>query len=98
VVYSHHHQAIGDVAPAFAVTALSDYGKIVEGIAHKKYPNVFSVQFHPEVSSLYEDRDLVRFAPEDTPATLHSMLDKKSLKFHKKYWGHISAVIRKQAE
>ncbi len=97
VVYSHHHQAIGDVAPAFAVTALSDDGKIVEGIAHKKYPNVFSVQFHPEVSALYEDGALVRFAPDDTPATLHSMLDKKSLKFHLKYWGHISSIIRQQA-
>jgi putative glutamine amidotransferase len=98
VVYSHHHQAIGDVAPAFTVTALSDDGKIVEGIAHKKYPNVFSVQFHPEVSALFEDRELVRFAPEDTPATLHSMLDKKSLKFHLKYWGHISHVIAIQAK
>lgn len=97
VVYSHHHQAIGDVAPAFDVTALSLDGKIVEGIAHKKYPNVFSVQFHPEVSALYEDRALVKFAPEDAPSTLHSMLDKKSLKFHKKYWGHISRVIAEQA-
>jgi putative glutamine amidotransferase len=98
VVYSHHHQAIGDVAPAFAVTALSLDGKIVEGIVHKKYPNVFSVQFHPEVSALYEERALVKFAPEDTPATLHSMLNKKSMKFHKKYWGHISATIRESAK
>jgi len=35
----------------------------------------------------------VKFAPDDTPASLHSMLDKKSLKFHLKYWGHISDVI-----
>ena len=94
IVYSSHHQAIGDLAPVFEVTARSDDGKIIEGIAHIRYPNVFSVQFHPEVSALYEDRALVIFAPEDTPATLHSMLDKKSLKFHLKYWGHISDVIR----
>jgi putative glutamine amidotransferase len=97
IVYSSHHQAINDLAPVFDVTARSDDGKIIEGIAHKKYPNVFSVQFHPEVSALYEDRALVKFAPEDTPATLHSMLDKKSLQFHKKYWGHISNVIAEQA-
>jgi putative glutamine amidotransferase len=98
LVYSSHHQSLKDVALCFEVTALSDDGKVIEGIRHQKYPNVFSVQFHPEVSALYEDRAKVKFAPEDTPQTLHSMLDKNSLKFHKKYWGHISAVIRKQAE
>lgn len=95
VVYSSHHQAIREVAPGFRVTALSYDGNIIEGIAHNKYPNVFSVQFHPEVSALYEDRALVKFAPEDKPATLHSMLDKNSLKFHLKYWGHISDVINR---
>ncbi|MDX9774154.1 MAG: gamma-glutamyl-gamma-aminobutyrate hydrolase family protein [Bacteroidales bacterium] len=93
LVYSSHHQALKDVAPCFSITALSDDGKVIEGIVHIKYPNVFSVQFHPEVSALYEDRAKVKFAPEDEPATLHSMLDKKSLRFHKKYWGHISSVI-----
>ncbi|MRR18907.1 hypothetical protein EG827_01810 [bacterium] len=98
LVYSSHHQSLKDVAICFDVTALSDDGKVIEGIAHSRYPNVFSVQFHPEVSALYEDRSKVKFAPDDVPATLHSMLDKKSLQFHKKYWGHISAVIKKQAE
>ena len=98
LVYSSHHQSVKDVAVCFDVTALSDDGKVVEGIAHVKFRNVFAVQFHPEVSALYEDRAKVKFAPEDTPQTLHSMLDKNSLKFHKKYWGHISAVIRQQAE
>lgn len=93
VVYSSHHQAIKDLAPGFSVTAVSEDGKIVEGISHNRYPNVFSVQFHPEVSALYEDRAMVKFAPEDKPATLHSMLDKNSLKFHRKYWEHISGVI-----
>jgi putative glutamine amidotransferase len=85
-------------APGFSVTAVSDDGRIVEGIYHNKYPNVFSVQFHPEVSALYEDRALVKFAPDDKPATLHSMLDKKSLKFHLKYWEHISSTIMTQAK
>lgn len=97
LVYSHHHQSVKDVPACFEVTALSDDGKVTEGIRHLKFPNVFSVQFHPEVSALYEDRAKVKFAPEDTPQTLHSMLDKNSLKFHKKYWGHISGVIEKQA-
>jgi putative glutamine amidotransferase len=65
---------------------------------HKRYPNVFAVQFHPEVPALYENRAEVRFSPEDKPQTLHRMLNCKSLRFHKKYWGHISSVIKRNAE
>jgi len=98
LVYSSHHQSLKDIGIGFEVTALSHDGKVVEGIAHSKFPNVFSVQFHPEVSALYEDRALIKFAPDDPLSTLHSMLDKKSLKFHKKYWGHISATIRESVK
>jgi putative glutamine amidotransferase len=93
LVYSSHHQAVKAVGEGFEVTALSHDGKVVEGIAHKKYPNVFAVQFHPEVSALYEDRAKVKFSPSDKPATLHHMLGKKSLAFHRLYWRHISDVI-----
>jgi putative glutamine amidotransferase len=96
--YSSHHQAIKKVGKNFRVTALSPDGKVIEGLAHSIYPNVFSVQFHPEVPSLYEDRGLLKFNPDDSPLTLHQMLGKKSLKFHKKYWGHISKVIDSNSE
>ncbi|MDF1559369.1 MAG: gamma-glutamyl-gamma-aminobutyrate hydrolase family protein [Bacteroidales bacterium] len=97
LVYSHHHQSVKNVAACFDITALSMDGKVVEGIAHVRYQNVFTVQFHPEVSALYEDRAKVKFAPEDEPQTYHSMLGKKSLKFHRKYWGHITDVIMELA-
>jgi putative glutamine amidotransferase len=93
LVYSSHHQSVKDVGEGFAVTALSHDGKVIEGIAHSKYPNVFAVQFHPEVSALYENRAEVKFNPEDKPETLHHMLGKKSLAFHRLYWKHISDVI-----
>ncbi len=98
LVYSSHHQAVREPGRDMEVTALSNDGKVVEGLRHKKYPNVFAVQFHPEVPALYENRAEVRFSPADKPETLHRMLDSKSLRFHKKYWGHISAVIRHNAE
>jgi putative glutamine amidotransferase len=93
IVYSSHHQSVKDVGEGFEVTALSYDGKVIEGLVHRKYPNVFAVQFHPEVSALYENRAKVKFSPEDKPETLHSMLGRKSLKFHKIYWKHISEVI-----
>jgi len=98
LVYSSHHQAVKEPGRDLEVTALSDDGRVVEGLRHKKYPNVFAVQFHPEVSALYEDRAEVRFSPADKPETLHRMLNCKSLRFHKKYWGHISEVIDRNAE
>lgn len=98
LVYSSHHQAVRELAKGFKITALSADGKVIEGIASTIFPNVFAVQFHPEVSALYEDRATVKFAPEDVPETLHTMLGKKSLKFHKRYWKHISDVIRENSE
>lgn len=42
IVCSIHHQAINELSPAFSATATSYDGKIVEGIAHKKYPETSS--------------------------------------------------------
>ena len=98
LVYSSHHQAVKDLGSDLEITALSNDGKVVEGLVHKRYPNVFAVQFHPEVPALYENRAEVRFSPEDKPETLHRMLNCQSRKFHKKYWGHISDVIDRNAE
>jgi len=98
LVYSSHHQAVKDLSRDLEITALSNDGKVVEGVVHKKYPNVFAVQFHPEVPALYENRAEVKFSPEDKPETLHRMLNCRSLRFHKKYWGHISSVIKLNAE
>jgi putative glutamine amidotransferase len=64
-------------------------------LAHKKYPNVFAVQFHPEVPGLYEDMDLRKFNPEDQAQSYNDILGKKSVKFHEKYWAHISEALRK---
>ncbi len=94
-VYSSHHQAVEKIGKGLEVTALSPDGKIIEGLAHKIYPNVFAVQFHPEVPGLYEDLYVRKFHPEDTPMTYNDILGKQNVKFHKKYWQHISDVLRK---
>ena len=94
-VYSSHHQAVEKLGKGMEITCLSPDGKVIEGLAHKDYPNVFAVQFHPEVPELYEDMYLRKFNPEDTPMTYHQIIGKQSVKFHKKYWEHISWVLRK---
>lgn len=93
VVLSSHHQAVEKTGKGLIITALSSDGKIVEGLAHEKYPNVFSVQFHPEVPALYENMYSRKFAPGDKPKTYHDIIGKRSLKFHKKYWSLISQAM-----
>ncbi|KAF0234786.1 MAG: hypothetical protein FD181_3617 [Prolixibacteraceae bacterium] len=94
-ILSSHHQAAGKIGKGLEITALSPDGKIVEGLAHKKYPNVFAVQFHPEVPALYEDLNLLKFHPEDKPMSYNDIIGKKSERFHREYWEYISYVLRK---
>ncbi len=93
LIYSSHHQSMKDLGLGFEVTALSDDRKIVEAFAHSKYPNVFAVQFHPEVPALYEDREALKFAPNDDVRTMHQILGRRSVRFHERYWKHISDII-----
>jgi len=53
------------------------------------------VQFHPEVPALYEDREKLKFHPDDQPMTYNDILGKKSVRFHEDYWGYISYVLRR---
>lgn len=94
-ICSSHHQAADKIGKGLEITALSADGKIVEGLAHKKYPNVFAVQFHPEVPGLYEDLYVRKFNPDDEPMSYNDILGKQSVKFHEKYWGYISEILRK---
>jgi putative glutamine amidotransferase len=94
-VYSSHHQAIKMKGKNLEITASSMDGKIIEGVAHSEYPNVFGVQFHPEVPALYEDLYKRKFHPEDTPETYNNLIGKKNVRFHKRFWKHISGILRK---
>lgn len=97
-VYSSHHQAAENLGKDLVVTALSPDGKIVEGLAHQKFPNVFAVQFHPEVPGLYKDLFVRKFHPEDEPKSYNDIIGKQSVKFHEIYWNHISNLLRKAKE
>ncbi len=93
VIYSAHHQAAEKIGKGLEITALSPDGKVVEGLAHSVYKNVFAVQFHPEVSALYEDMFLRKFAAEDQPMSYHRIIGNESVRFHKLYWNHISKAF-----
>ena len=94
-IYSSHHQAAEKLGLGMEVTCLSPDGKSVEGLAHNKYRNVFAVQFHPEVTTLYEGSDLKKFHPEDQAMSYNNILGKSSIRFHEAYWEYISDVLKK---
>lgn len=94
-IVSSHHQAAEKLGFGMEVAAVSPDGKIVEALVHSQYPNVFAVQFHPEVPGIYKDLYVRKFQPGDEPRSYHDLLGKQSVKFHKKYWRHISRVLRK---
>jgi putative glutamine amidotransferase len=98
MVYSSHHQSIEVIGTGFEVTALSHDGKVIEGLAHKQFRNVFGVQFHPEVPALYENRELWKFTPDDKPRTYHHIIGRKSVAFHKNYWKRISDGLAESAK
>nr|WP_321286085.1 gamma-glutamyl-gamma-aminobutyrate hydrolase family protein [uncultured Sunxiuqinia sp.] len=93
-VLSAHHQAIKDPNKCWEITAWSMDKKVIEGIHHKKYPNVFGVQFHPEIPELYYPADSLIFSPSDQPKSYFDRIGSDGQKFHKKLWRFVSKSIQ----
>lgn len=94
-VYSSHHQAIEKLGEGLYPTAFSPDGKVIEAVAHKHYPHVFAVQFHPEVPALYKNGPKRKFHPTDNPASYNQLIGKEGIQFHKKYWKFVSKALKK---
>lgn len=93
-VLSSHHQAVEDLNECWEVTAWSMDKKVIESIRHKKYPNVFGVQFHPEVPALYEPMESLIFSPDDQPRSYFERIGNDGAKFHKRFWRYVSKSIQ----
>ena len=94
LVLSSHHQSIYELGKDLIVTATSMDDQVIEGIQHRLYPNVFAVQFHPEVPALYKEGKKLKFAPEDTPKSYFEIIGEQSREFHRKYWKTISKALK----
>lgn len=94
LVLSSHHQAIDELGKDFIVTATSMDGDVIEGIQHRIYPNVFAVQFHPEVPDLYREGKKLKFAPTDISKSYYEMIGEEGRVFHRKYWETITKAIK----
>lgn len=93
-VISSHHQAIKNMGKDLRIAATSIDGKIIEAIEHTRYPNVFGIQFHPEVDYLYQDDKRYKFLPYDEDFSLRDkLIEEKSLDFHLQLWQVFSKTL-----
>ncbi|MFC2104124.1 hypothetical protein ACFLS4_02075 [Bacteroidota bacterium] len=68
--------------------------KIIEAIAHKKYPNVLGIQFHPEGTYLHDLEIKYRKAPNDElKSGKQILIDHNSYQFHLEFWNTFSKKI-----
>ena len=97
-VLSSHHQGVEKLGKNVRVLATSVDGKVVEAIAHARYPNVIGVQFHPEPILLYSSDEFLRFIPNQ-PSRL-TYLDMYSGEageaFHLKFWSWFGRKVIEQ--
>jgi putative glutamine amidotransferase len=87
LVYSNHHQSIEILGKDLKIIATSTDGKIIEAIAHKKYPNVLGIQFHPEGTYLHNQEIKYRINSKDElKSGKQILIDSDSYDFHLEFW------------
>jgi putative glutamine amidotransferase len=94
-VLSSHHQALSEIGKGFRVTAISMDEKIVEAIEHTRYPNVIGIQFHPEVTGLYEKENKITFTPGEkaTQSFIDLYPGSLGVDFHINFWKHFGEIL-----
>jgi putative glutamine amidotransferase len=87
-ILSSHHQAAEKLGKDLVPIATSRDGKIIEAVAHKKYPCVLGVQFHPEHPLLFDAEPRHRQKPGDPLTSYRAILEgtPPSLEFNQAIW------------
>ncbi len=91
-VWSSHHQCIGKIGNNLLPVAWSTNKKVIEAVVHSKYPNVFGVQFHPEVTSIFKPEATLKLRSGQTELQSFEEMfpEDEGLNFHLNYWLYIS--------
>ena len=93
LVLSSHHQAVENLHEDWIIEATSMDGKIIEAIAHAKYPHVLGVQFHPEKPGLF-DPDISHTQNCNSSINFReSIQGTESYAFHLAYWNYLAQIL-----
>ncbi len=98
LVLSAHHQALDKLGQGWEVTATSMDGKIVEGIQHKRYPNVLGIQFHPEKPGLFDPTIQHPASCSSTINFKEAIADSDSYTFHVAFWNYLGKLLQTNRE
>ena len=95
MVYSYHHQCIGELSPDFTQIATSLDEKVPEAMHHKIYPNVYGFQFHFEYQYLYDGniKVLMHTSDKSQQSLQHYLKQHKSLIFQYGIWKYLAGLI-----
>jgi putative glutamine amidotransferase len=88
-IMSAHHQSVEKLGRGLFPIATSLDGKVVEAIAHRDFPHVLGIQFHPEFPVLYDPEASFKMTPEDlSEFSAFSILEDNppSMEFHRRLW------------
>jgi len=97
VVSSAHHQMLGKIGKGWKVIATSLDDKVVEAIEHERFSNVLGVQFHPELTWLWDKETKFRFLPEyEKEKSLATILEQNppSYDFHRRLWQWFAEMLK----
>ncbi|MCK5145614.1 gamma-glutamyl-gamma-aminobutyrate hydrolase family protein [bacterium] len=88
LIISSHHQMVNRLGRGIRIIATSLDGKVPEAIDHVKFKNVLGVQFHPELSKLYDPDFKTRTVPGEAMYSMRSKLENNppSYQFHRSIW------------
>ncbi|HRZ76732.1 MAG TPA: gamma-glutamyl-gamma-aminobutyrate hydrolase family protein, partial [Bacteroidales bacterium] len=87
IVLSSHHQAVEQPGQGLVVLARSTDGRIIEMVGHERFPHVLGVQFHPEVTALYDTEAMFRISPADgNGISFQQQYAVQDLGFHRMLW------------
>ncbi|NVO01236.1 MAG: gamma-glutamyl-gamma-aminobutyrate hydrolase family protein [Bacteroidetes bacterium] len=86
LVYSAHHQCIKKLGSNLKVEATSMDGKVIEMVSHKTFENVYGVQFHPEKSDIYENKNQYQTDKNSFQFLSEILKQKNCENFHPELW------------
>ncbi len=96
-VWSSHHQALGKLGKGIVPAAWSMDSLIVEAVAHETFKRVLGVQFHPEVTAIYNNETLKQRPFSKERKTYNELYPNESgALFHRNFWGHFSSFFKQE--